>query len=262
MTTARITRFLTLVLTLLAPLAMTGCAIGSKGRKLVEPSMTVAPYGAGRDIVIAVAPLRNESGVSAVRELAVTDTLVEAITQTQGLAALPTNRSLTALRALGLDAIRTPDEARALAEELGADGVVVGAITSWYPYDPPRVGMSLVLHARTRAMGGGGPAGFTDPAALQRAASDVGITLGAGTDLPVAAFSEIVDAGNHAVLSDVRDYAHGRHDPHTALGWEVYTKSVMRFTSYVSHRAVRSLLEQEHRRMHAMAETQDPSAAR
>ncbi|GAB4552305.1 MAG: hypothetical protein Tsb0013_14600 [Phycisphaerales bacterium] len=235
-----------------------GCAVFPSGDRFDDPSVVRAPYDAGRDVVIAVAPLRNESGASAVDELTITDRLVESLTQVQGLVALPVNRSVGAMRSLGIDRVTTPADARQLAQQLGADGVIVGTITSWDPYDPPRLGLSLVLHARTSVMRADARSPFVDPLALQRAASDVGLTVSEDADLPVAAFAEVVDASNHAVLMDVKSYASGRHDPDTAMGWRIYTKSAMRFAQYVSHRAARSLMDSERRRLADLASAEAP----
>ena len=253
MTTAHFTLLARCIALAIGALHLGACSVLSSGERFDDPMVVVAPYDAGRDLVIAVAPLRNESGASTVDELSTSDRLVEAFTQVRGLSALPINRSVGAMRALGMDRVTTPGDARALAQQLGADGVVVGTVTSWDPYDPPRIGLSLVLHARTPAMRGESAGALVDPLALQRAATDVGITVSESGDLPVAAFSEVVDASNHDVLTDVRTYAEGRHDPDTAMGWRIYTKSVMRFAQYVSHRAARSLMDSERRRLAAMA---------
>ncbi len=241
-------------LAMLAPLLVLSGLLGScasvfSGPEFRDPSRIVAPYDAGRELVIAVAPLRNESGASGIDELSLTDRLVEGLTQVEGLVGLPVNRSIGAMRSIGIERITTPADAREVAQQLGADGVIVGTITSWDPYDPPRIGLSLVLHARTPAMRADTRDAFFDPLALQRAASDVGLTVSEDSDLPVAAFAQVVDASNHEVLMDLKAYAQGRHDPNTAMGWRIYTKSVMRFAQYVSHRAARSLMDSERRRL-------------
>ncbi|MEM1424472.1 MAG: hypothetical protein AAGH64_10780, partial [Planctomycetota bacterium] len=50
-------------------LLLTGCAVLASGERFDDPRIVVAPYEAGRDVVVAVAPLRNESGASSVDEL-------------------------------------------------------------------------------------------------------------------------------------------------------------------------------------------------
>ncbi len=231
-------------------LVVAGC---SRELQLREPSVLSTPYAAD-EVIWAVAPLVNESGVSVVDELGATDALVREITEVRGLTALPTNRTLEALRAMGLPGVRTPDEALALARALGADAVVVGSITDWYPYEPLRWGMSLVVYARAGAM----DLGVVDPMALSQATTDAGIAPGRGGEVPVSGVARHFDASNHGVVSMVRAYAEGRHDPRTALGHEIYLKSMERYTQFVCHRMVELLLERERARLTvAAAEDQE-----
>jgi hypothetical protein len=235
----------------LALLPLIGAACAQRTLQLTEPATLSAPY-ADRDVIWAVAPLVNESGVSIVDELSVTDALVNAITEVEGLTAQPTNRTLGALRAMGLPEVRTPDEARALARALGADAVVVGTITDWYPYDPLRFGLNLVVYARTDAMS----LAEVDPVALSQARTDSQIGAGnTGGDLPLAGVARHYDTSNHAVVAQVRRYAEGRHDPRSALGNDIYLKSMERFTQFVCFRTVELLLDRERERL-ALAEAQ------
>jgi hypothetical protein len=211
---------------------------------LQQPAVLSSPY-AEPDVVWAVAPLTNESGVSIVDELAVTDDLVDAITEVQGITALPVNRTLAAMRALGLPGVRSPGEARALARALGADAIVVGTITDWYPYDPPRLGMNLALYPRTKAL----DVGAIDPVKLSQATTDSQISPGPAPQLPVAAIGEHFDASNHAVIADVRAFAVGRTDQRSAMGDEIYTKSMERYTQFVCFRMVELILDKERARL-------------
>jgi len=239
---------------LAALLTLAGC--GRLGdTRLRDPSLTLAPYPTPRDVVIAVAPLRNESGVGVVSELDLTDELVTALAQVQGVAALPTNRTLAAMRSLEMASVDSPDHARQLAKRLGADGLIVGTITAWHPYEPPQLGLALALHAFTPAMLAGGPEPVLDPQALQSAATDANLLVASPDVLPVAVVSQVVDGGNHAVLADIRAYAEGRHDPHTAMGWRVFTKSMGMYTQYVSARLVDALMDSEARRVAAIVTT-------
>ena len=236
--------------------ALLACALpgacAKKQLELAEPTVLTAPYES-REVRWAVAPLVNESGVSIVDELAATDALVSAITEVEGLTALPTNRTLAALRALGLRGVASPGEARALARALGADAIVVGSITDWYPYDPLRFGLNLALYARTREM----DLADIDPIALSQATTDSQIRAGSPADLPVAGVAEHYDASNHAVVAQVRRYAEGRHDPRTALGDDIYLKSMERYTQFVCFRTVELLLNRERERL-ALAGAENP----
>lgn len=221
---------------------------------LTPPVTLKSPYSS-RDVIWAVLPLANESGTSVPNELTVTDALVNSIREVDGLTALPTNRVIQAMRTLGMPGISSPQEAQALAGAVGADGILVGTITAWDPYHPPQLGVSVALFARTNKMLVK-ELSQIDPLELRQAMTDAGITVGEARDLPVAVVANHYDAANHTVLLDVKQYATGRHDPRSALGWEYYTQSMGRYTEFVCFSVLKVLLEQEERRV-LSAEAQD-----
>lgn len=228
---------------LVIALGAAGC---TKQVTLVPPQTLTAPYA--DEVVWGVAPLVNESGVGIVDELSATDALVEQITQVEGVSALPTNRTIAAMRALDMGAVRSPSDARLLADALGVDAIVVGSITTWYPYDPCRLGMSLALIARTESGRAFDPSDV-DPLLLSQGVTDSGIDVRDVREVPVTAVSAVYDGANHGVIADVREYATGRYDPRSALDEELYVKSMERFTEFVCFRMVESVLERERRRL-------------
>jgi hypothetical protein len=238
------------------------CALvapGCQGRPdLVPPEVLVAPYAAGRgEPVWAVAPLRNESGVSVVDANAVADALVARLGETRGITCLPLNRTFAAMRAIGMSEVRTPSDARRLAQAVGADAIIVGTITAYDPYDPPKLGLNLGLFGARRAMAVGG-----DPQAIQVQARDMAAALTAGDDRPLSVISEHLDSANHAVLMNVRRYAEGRHDFDSALGWKRYTASMELYTQFAAWYAAHRLIQEERLRLAAPAEQDGESSAR
>ena len=111
------------------------------------PAHRLSPYSIQHPMVWGVAPLRNESGVSVVDELRLTDMLINELQQFPGLNVLPTNRSIAAMSALELRSIDTPEQAQRLAQAMDVDALLVGTITAYDPYDPPVLGMNLALFA-------------------------------------------------------------------------------------------------------------------
>ena len=232
----------------------------AEGERLTPPEVTVAPYSAvGVEPLVAVVPLRNESGTSLVDAEAVSDSVVAALQEVRGIRALPLNRTMLAMRALHLTSVDDPAQLRELAREMGVQGVVVGTITSWDPYDPPTLGISLALYDH----------GLSDDArsgvmldARRLAAQPTDYTYFA-RDIypdtrPASAVSEHLDASNHQVLMDVRGYAEGRHDSGTALGWKRYTASMDLYTKFAASHAVARLMDAEWMRMTRLAsERQD-----
>ena len=219
---------------------LTGCADSSI--RSDQPLTLTTPYEAPTAVVWAVVPVANESGTSAADELAITDKLVQSIREVNGITSLSTNRVITGLDALGLDTVRTPGEALTLAELLGADAIVVPVLTSWDPYDPPRVGIDADVYARSGVMGV--PDDPMTPFDLARAVND---RPGDSWDpaRPVAVVSLELDGSNGAVRSDVRAFAEGRADPQSATGWRGYIRSMQRFETYAAFATVRAIMQSE-----------------
>jgi len=220
---------------------------------LVPPGVLTSPYAA--DAALAVIPPRNESGVSFVDAEAVGDRIVASLSQTRGLRCVPINRTIEAMRALGLPSVSSPMEAKQLARAMGVDGIVMGTITAYDPYNPPVFGLTLALYARP-SLGGGGDGPLSDPRLLSLQATDAGYTGGTG-DEPASVESVHLDARSHDVLLNLKRYAEGRKEAETALDWRIYTASMDLYTQYGVHEAVRGLLDHEWLRLARLARTDD-----
>lgn len=226
---------------LLAMLAVGACAPSDE---LTAPGVLTSPYQTVRgEPLWAVVPLRNESGTSTADTLVISDEIVAAIQQVRGIRCLPLNRTLETLRATDADgAITSPAEALALARALGADGVIVGSITAYDPYDPPVLGLSLALYTLDT------PASRAtiDPRALTMAYSDAdfGPASNFGTE-PGPSTSIHLDGRNHDVQMRLRTFADGRVEAHSAIGWRMYLASMDLYTRFAAHRAVDELLDHE-----------------
>lgn len=226
----------------LAACLLMGCA-QTKQERLVAPRTLTAPYDTSQgEVLWVVVPLRNDAGTNLVDATAMSDALVGAIDEVQGIRALPIVRVMTAMSALEMASVRSPSDARRLAQALGADGIIVGSITSWDPYTPT-LGVSVALYARPSALNS--PGGALDVRSLQGAASAQETEAQPWADRPLAVFSDRLDAKNNAVLMDVRAYAMGRTTEPSALGWRRYLQSMELYSQFVMHRAVDGLLQQE-----------------
>lgn len=238
-----------LLLACLTAALAAGCSINPDN--LHPPHVLAAPYDTVDGPVLwAVVPLANESGTSVAEPMAVTDALVARITETRGLAAVPANRTIGAMRALGMTQVATVADARVLAKALGVDGIVVGSITAWDPYDPPKLGLSLALFAREGSLRTGGD--WLDPVALEMAYTDQGLTPttdAAVLQKPASVVAGHLDGANHETQMEVRRYAEGRHDYEAALGWRRYLASMDLYTDFAAYWAVRGLLDSERLRL-------------
>ncbi|HZW08435.1 MAG TPA: hypothetical protein VFF69_00890 [Phycisphaerales bacterium] len=250
-----------------AVLALAACAaclgaceaLAPKRPELTPPPAPTAPYDASQgEVLWAVLPLRNESGTEIFDPLAVSDRLVAAAEEVEGIRTVPLNRTLQAMHALDITAVRDPADVHRIADAMGVDGVIVGSITAYDPYDPPTIGLSLALYARTHAMSARRQEHAIDPRALTSAPTDgPPDPRVADRDRPAAVASAHLDAKDHAVLAAIKAYAEGRHDPRSALGWKRYTASMDLYTQFATQHLVSALLAKEQRRLGALAEVSD-----
>lgn len=213
-----------------------------------------SPYLADREIVWAVAPLANASGVSTVDTLLIADRLVNTLRESRGVTARPVNDTIAAMRALRMPTVATAGDAIALAVALDADALIIGTVTSWDPYNPPELGITISLFGRNETMQLD-PLAF-DPRPLQGATSDTDFRRGTGTAGALTTVALHLDASNESVRRDIRRFAEGRHDPDSALGWEGFVESMERFEQYACYRAVSELYARERVRLARLAQQQ------
>jgi hypothetical protein len=213
-------------------------------------------------VLWAVIPLANESGTEVFDPLVISDKLVAAAEEIEGVRTVPLNRTLQAMRSLGLTGIREPAQVRQLAAAMGVDGIIVGTITAFDPYDPPTIGLSLALYSRSDASGSRPGPDPIDPRTLTQAPTDTLTRLPGGIGgRPAAVVSANLDARDHGVLIALRDYAEGRHDPVSALGWRRYTASMDLYTQFATQHLVAALVKQERERLRPLVETENPPAS-
>ena len=241
-------------------LMVSGCANRNGG--LVAPQPTVSPYDSARgELLWAVVPVRNESGMLQADVIAISDRLVAAVEEVKGVRCVPLNRTLEAIVALELDGgVKTPAEARQLAQVMGVDGIVVGTLTAWEPYTP-QMGLTLALFARPGAMGADG-ARTTDPRALTASSTGTQPAAERFAEKPVSTVSEHLDGKNHQVLMDVRTYAEGRTDSVSALHWRRYVRSMDLYQEFAAHFVVDRLIQAEWSRLARQGVRESDRAAR
>ncbi len=240
--------------------ALCGCA---KQDPLRPPQQLLSPYASTpAEPVWAVVPLRNESGTSAVDQLAISDTLVATVTQARGLRALPLNRVLDAMAALEMAHPQTPADLDRLARAVGADGVIVGSITAYDPYEPI-MGVALGLYARPGALEHAGVEELEiNPRQLREQPTTYDHfgtqrSMGRG---PASSIMLVLDGRDHDVKMRVRRYAEGRTEGVSSLQWERYLRSMPEYERFVTFEAVGLLLQREWVRLARDRATGGPDA--
>jgi hypothetical protein len=216
--------------------------------KLTSPSVIVAPYDTSRgEVLWAVVPLRNESGTTFVNVGTMSDKLVNAAEEVQGVRCVPLNRTIQAMQALGMPTLQNPADARKLAQAMGVDAVLVGSITAYDPYTP-ELGLALALYGRPGAMAQGEQHPL-DPRALTAQPTDSDPKMWTRNEGPVAVISEHLDAKNNQVLLDLKAFAEGRMKGPSAMGWKRYAASMDLFSEFAAYHAINGIMKQEWTRL-------------
>jgi hypothetical protein len=227
---------------LVAALAICLCSCTAP-EKLQPPVALNSPYELSQ--IWAVAPLVNESGVSTVRTDRISDFLIEQIEQVRGINAIPLNRVIAAMRRLQMRSITSPMEAHSLMNALGVDGLIVGTVTAYDPYSPPKMGAAVQLYHRESP-----PAmAAVDPVKLTRATTELEAPAAMSQFAPVAQATGVFDASNHQTLAWLNEYAIGRTEPGSAYGQQVYLVNMELYTQFVAFRLLHDLLDSERARL-------------
>ncbi|MCH7546536.1 MAG: hypothetical protein IID30_09075 [Planctomycetes bacterium] len=220
-------------------LVFSGCSY----KRLHVPLKLSSPYPQPQ--LWAVAPFGNESGVSLVETYRISDMFTEQVQQVQGLDSIPVNRVIEAMRHLGLERVETTRDASTLMRVLGVDALIVGTVTAYDPYLPPKLGIAIQLfHNDARAS-----YSDLDPRALTRAPTDQSVPGASKPIKPIAQAAGVFEASNHETLKWLKEYARGRTLPDSAYGSDIYLVSMELYTQFVSFRLTHDLLAFERSRL-------------
>ncbi|MCC6681725.1 MAG: hypothetical protein IT445_12560 [Phycisphaeraceae bacterium] len=222
-----------------------GCSELMVRRPQAQPPLET-PYAERQ--LWAVAPIRNESGSSYADGYRMADHLSRQLESVARIDALPVNRVIAAMDVLQMPAVASPEDVRRLMQTLGVDGLIVGTIAAYEPYDPPKIGLAVELYLDPlRPM-----PKVIDERALTRAAVDqqtrpIVPPRGRGPDSAVSAFYDAADPGMRSLLEV---YAAGRGESdNDAISSALYRSSMDLFSEFVAHLAVARLLAGEQDRL-------------
>jgi hypothetical protein len=219
-----------------------------------------APYATRR--VWAVVPLRNESGSLEADGVKIADVLVHHLENAANLDVLPVNRVLAALEALHLPEVRTPTEVAMLRRTLNVDGLIIGSVTAYDPYDPPKLGLALELYSDPRSLQRDAP---LDIRQLTRAATDEQSSLPDQPRPRQAAqtiVSAVFDASEPNVRKALERYAENRGGVEEKDAWRRYRVSMDLYSDYVGYVMCWRLLDQERQRIVALNPPPTPTPSR
>lgn len=233
-----------LVLKWLSALVITLSIAGCGGDSLKTPSVLVSPYDATRgETLWGIAPLLNETADPTVPTERVAEAIMHAAARVRGLGTVPLTRTVRAMNQLGLRSISSPSEADAVARAMGVDALIVGTVTAYDAYEPPRLGLNLALNTVD------GPSGSSlNIDGLRGSPTGSDSRTGSAT-APDSTIVFLAEGRDHDVQMELRSFATGRHEQDTALGWRRYLASMDLFTEFAAHAAVSRLLDRERLRL-------------
>ena len=177
--------------------------------------------------VIAVAPALNFSGSSAFDPVVVGDLMASELSTLPGVGVIGVNRVLAVLAEQNSVRVQSPQHAVRVCERLGADAIVVFAITEYDAYTPV-VGITAQMYTRHR------PAEQPGVVATMPA-DDVRYR-------PVAECQRVFNAGHERVQNAVRKYADKRKEGNSPYDWRKYVASQELFLRFCCHAVARELL--------------------
>lgn len=190
-----------------------------------------------RPITIAVAPALNHSGSSAFDEVKVADLMASELGSVRGLRVIGVNRVLAVLAEQRVDQILSPQHALAVCERLGADVILVFAITEYDPYTPV-VGMAVQLYGPHSS----GP--MLDPVATSRMARPFPVDPDRESTRPWGQVQRTFNAAHKAVRDEVEDYAEDHGADQGPYRWRKYLTSQELYVRFCCYAAARELMAQ------------------
>lgn len=220
----------------LAAAVLLAVAIAASG--CLQPAPTSLPAPTLASITIAVAPAPNHSGSRGFDPLRVADLLASELQSVRGVKAIGVSRVLAAMHAQGIGPLQSPAQAVQVARALGADRIVVVAITKYDSYDPPVIGMTAQLYEA-------GPP--PKPGVTTGGAPDEGQAHARQADTPQirAQVQRVYNAAHQPIVKAVREFADLRNAEGSPFGWRKYLVSQQRYLRFCCYSTVRELMRQE-----------------
>jgi len=194
------------------------------------------------DTVIAVAPALNFSGSAQFDPVQVADLMASELSELPRMGVIGVSRVLAVLAEQGVDRIQSPEHALQVCERLGADAIVVFAVTEYDAYTPI-VGLAAQLY---------GPRPKSpqlDPVATSRMARPFPVVSQKEALRPWAQTQRTFHAEHEDVRCDLRRYAETRSAGRSPYGWKKYLASQTWYLRFCCHAVVCDLTQQSEARL-------------
>jgi len=221
---------------ILGPIGVVGC-LTSKEPHAIVPIVRHPP------LLVAVAPALNLSGSADLDPVRVAELMAVELEGFPNVDVVPVSRTLAWLADEGKGEVASADEARRLLSRLGADVILVFAVTAYEPYEPPVVGIAAQLYGYAPSPDG---AQMGPPVASGRdgAAAEGNAEFAFGA---LAQSSAVYDASHDDVATWVKEHAAGRGTGDTPYGWRKTLVSQTEYLEFCCRQTARQLLRSVHR---------------
>ncbi len=210
-------------------------AVGCRSSQRVEPIGIANPFLG--TATIAVAPAINVSGSTDFDPNRFADLMASELSDAERVSVIPLSRVLGALALQGKDRVESASHAMEIADLVGADAILVFAVTEYDPYDPPSIGIAAQLYGRHRWPGFGGDSETADEKPDKQSG---------GENRLLAESQRVFNASHADVVSDIQAYSRQRDADESPYGWRRYTVSQQHYIRYCCHATIRSLLSGQH----------------
>lgn len=225
-----------LVAVLLSTLPMLGCA----GRDGKTADIRIANYRFS-DLTIAVAPAVNLSGSRDFDPDRFADLMAAELHSAERVSVIPVSRVLAVLASQGRSGVESPLHAQRVAELLGADALLVFAVTEYDPYSPPSIGITAQLYGVRARPGRRNP--VDAPGSSRDGINEAGKTD--ETEVRLLAQSQrVFNASHDTVVEEIRRYASRRDGGRSPFGWRRYLVNQQDFIRFCCYSTIQSLISQ------------------
>ena len=190
-------------------------------------------------VTIAIAPAINLSGASDFDPNRFADLMASELSYAEKVSVVPVSRVLNVLAAQGVEGVESSTHALELTKLLGADAILIFAVTEYDPYDPPSLGVTAQLYGASFGSNGWS----VDPVALSRQAG-LADSPGRRDERGLLARTQrVFNASHEDVAADIRRYAARRGSEGSPYGWRRFVVSQRDFVRYCCHATIRALLD-------------------
>jgi len=207
----------------LAASLIVSCA-GCGRPKKIEP-LTIANPFLGT-ATVAVAPAVNVSGSVDFDPNRLADQMASELGFADRITVIPVSRVLGAMAVQGKDQVTSRPQAMEVAEIVGADAILVFAVTEYDAFDPPRIGITAQLFGVAPVGSMTGPVGDAN----------------AQEGRLLAQTQRVFSGANAEVVQEIMSYAALRDGDESPYGWRRYVVSQQHFVRFCCHATIKSLL--------------------